>query len=169
MAKGTIEILGADELNYIFDNLPRHIGRKIILSALRKGANVLIKQARQNIQNFSKTLAKSIGTVTSKNKNSPSVWVGPQRKKGGWFAHFVEFGTVGVKRTTSAGGDRGNKAFLWVSRVKKGGRYRKDFRARPFMRPAFDVKQNEITGSIGKNLSAAIDSFVKRNSKKFKV
>lgn len=102
--------------------------KKNILAEARKVANIYVKAARTNIQDFPRdivvqkkggtkitipkgTLRRSMGTWTPKNATS-HVAAGPRsgafrklpENRDGWFAHFVEYGNFpdafGGKRTT---------------------------------------------------------------------
>jgi hypothetical protein len=53
-----------------------------------------------------------------------------------------------------------------VAGIKKGGRYRKDQPARPFMRPAIDNQKSNIGGLLTKNFAKYLDRVIQRNLKK---
>lgn len=169
-----IKLLGAREIDKILNELPQKVRRKFILAAWRRSAKPLIQAARNNIRNYSKQIAESIGNITGKSKTFPTIYIGP-RAKGkfkniAWIAPFIEFGVLGRKRNRKQGYQRetDNPEFAWVGKLKPGAQYRKDQPAHPFMRPAVDSTinqvQNNFEGELKTVFKKTIDKYNKRSA-----
>lgn len=91
-----IEISGIDEILKKLKVLPDRVQKNVVTGAIRAGASSISKEAKTLVPKDSGTLKKSIGVVKrrSKNKNIISFSVAPLKKKDGWYAHFLEFGTI---------------------------------------------------------------------------
>jgi HK97 gp10 family phage protein len=160
----TIKIDGYNELSKLIDGLSASQSKSVVRSALRKASRPIILAARDKVGNYSKTLASSI-TVNYQSREGDTIGIGPKKKgrvidkgdgvidatnvKDPWFAHFVEFGVSGVGRFKKIG--------------KK--RYRADQPARPFMRPAFDEKKQEVVDNMAESFRIALQNFLKRKAK----
>jgi HK97 gp10 family phage protein len=147
------EIQGWDAFLKTVEKLPDRQKRSEILKVLRRVAKPMVSAARSRvriadrvvyryvrggrIEQEPRTLQKSIGIITGRNRNYPNVLVGPRaggrKKYDGWFGHFLEFGT------------RNAPAF-------------------PFMRPAFNqTKTTSVQLSeklIAAQLQKSIDKYV---------
>lgn len=166
-----IELLGVKELNKILDTLPSKTRRSFILKAWRRSAKPLIRAAKNNIRSYSKSLANSIGNITGRSRDFPTIYVGPRargkHKDIAWIAPFVEFGTSGTKRKRAQGYKRktDNPDFAWVSKIKPGGRYRADQKAQPFMRPAVSSTINQVQHHFYKELKVVFEKHVQKYNK----
>jgi len=91
-----IEVNGLDEVLKKLKKLPEKVQKRVLVGAVRAGAKPIIKEAKRLVPVRTGTLKKSIGVVKrrSKNKNLIHFTVTPRKKKGGWYAHYVEFGTL---------------------------------------------------------------------------
>lgn len=91
-----VEILGMDEILKKLKILPERVQKNVLVGAVRASAKPMIKEAKSLVPKDSGTLKKSIGIRKrrSKDKNIVTFSVAPLKKKGGWYAHFIEFGTV---------------------------------------------------------------------------
>lgn len=157
----TIKIDGYNELSKLIDGLSASQSKSVVRSALRMASRPIIVSARDKVKGYSKTLASSI-TVNYQSREGDTIGIGPKKKnqatisgdgiigatnkRDPWFAHFVEFGVSGVGRFKRAG--------------KK--RYRADQPARPFMRPAFDEKKQEVVENMAQSFRVALQNFLKR-------
>lgn len=123
-----VKIEGMEELDKALRRLPDRVQKRVLKTALRAGARVIVKDAKNRVPVDSGTLKKSIKVVSGKSKKGPQatarVFVTTGREA--WYSHLIEFGTV-----------------------KKA--------ARPFLRPAFDSTQTEQIQAIGKKLAAGIE------------
>jgi len=146
---GNIELQGYEQVMQRLDGLERNVNRKLAYQALRKASRILILAARQKIQSYSKTVAKSIA-INYQSRHQVLVAVGPKKTKARdpWYAHFIEFGTSGIGR------------FKRKGRV----RYRADQPARPFMRPAYDETQEQILEDFGTSVMEVIDKHVQKTN-----
>jgi len=174
MADGfNIQLVGAKELSDLFKKLPPKIQRKQMLTALKNAAKPIVNAAKANISGYSKSIANNIGSFNGKNTNAAVIYTGVKvgRKSRGvdpWFAKFVEFGTSGVVNRKSRKVFNPNPAFAWVSKLKRGSKYREDQQAKPFMRPAIaaNMPKSEqiIQTELAKVLLKAIDKTYKKVS-----
>jgi len=146
---GSIDLQGYDEVMKRLSGLEQNVNRRLAYQALRKASRILILAARQKIQSYSKTVAKSIA-INYQSRHQVLVAVGPKKTKARdpWYAHFIEFGTSGIGR------------FKRKGRV----RYRADQPARPFMRPAYDETQEQILEDFGKSVMEVIDKYVQKKN-----
>jgi len=146
---GSIDLQGYDEVMKRLSGLERNVNRRLAYQALRKASRILILAARQKIQSYSKTVAKSIA-INYQSRHQVLVAVGPKKTKARdpWYAHFIEFGTSGIGR------------FKRKGRV----RYRADQPARPFMRPAYDETQEQILEDFGTSVMEVIDKHVQKKN-----
>ena len=91
-----VEISGMDEILKKLKILPDRVQKNVLTGAIRASAKPMIKEARSLVPKDKGTLKKSIGVVKRRSKDKKIVQfsVAPLKKKGGWYAHFIEFGTV---------------------------------------------------------------------------
>lgn len=135
-----LNILGAKELAKALNALPLKIERNIMRAALRAGAAVIAEEARNNVSNVSGELKATIRTSSNSKKGMVEANAVVGRKKKGWYATFVEFGTAphiiraGKNKPALSFRDR-NGIWRRVVEVNHTGAV-----AKPFMRPAFDTK-----------------------------
>lgn len=179
MAKKQIEVLGSDELKYIFKEMGTHLERKVMQSALQIAAKPLLKAAKAKVPTNSGELAKSIVIFPLRKAKKAGVIVGPEVKKGsaGWRAHFVEYGTAGkeLKQVVQANPNNRKRK----NARKKIGKFKiiangvttytnkiSGQTAQPFMRPAYAATENEMIENFGKSMTIAITRFAKRYEKK---
>jgi len=90
------DVKGLDEVLKKLKILPARIQKNVVTGAIRAGAKPILKEAKRLVPVDTGTLKKSIGIVKrrSKDKNIVIFSVTPRIKKGGWYAHFVEYGTA---------------------------------------------------------------------------
>lgn len=93
-----IDVIGMDDIIKKLKILPERVQKNVLTGAIRASTKPIIKEARNLVPKDSGTLKKSIGTKKrrSRDKNIIHFSVSPQKggKNNGWYAHFVEFGTV---------------------------------------------------------------------------
>lgn len=158
-----IRLEGDDQIIQMLRGLEKEVDRKKILSkAIRAGAKPIIKSARQKIRSFdfekdtkgkfkkkytkpvnSTVLKKSMGVVIRKGRRFNDWYgvVGPKvgGANDGWFAHWIEYGTL-AKRTEPL--EKGRQPGAQKAADKGLG-----FRKNPFLRPALfqqDLKAKKI-------------------------
>jgi HK97 gp10 family phage protein len=105
-----IRIDGMDDLTRLFKQLPDRINTKVIRSISRKGARVVVKEARAKTPvGETGNLKRSIQVILPRKRSSPGVLVGASVKGGnrgsGYHSHFLAEGTA--KRRTKKGANRG--------------------------------------------------------------
>lgn len=90
-----VETKGIQELLKSLHILPERIQKNVIVGAIRAGASSISKEMKLLAPKDSGKLSKSIGVVKRKSSNQNEIYfsVTPIIKKGGWKAHFLEFGT----------------------------------------------------------------------------
>ena len=130
------QITGFDELSLKIKALAtdrekirevRAILRKVAgstVAAIRANAPVSKRAHKARGVNISPgTLQRSIGTITGRNEENPTIFVGPRAKSGlnGWYGHFVEEDTnvysKGYKRKKrTRGANAGSSAAVSVKR-----------------------------------------------------
>lgn len=139
-----VDITGAKELAKQLNDLPLKIERNIMRAALRAGAAVIAAEAKQNVSVISGELQRSIRTSSNSKKGvvEANAVVGGKRRRG-WYATFVEFGTAAHVIKMGKSGRRlsfrtADGRWISAESVQHTGA-----RAKPFMRPAFDTKGQE--------------------------
>jgi HK97 gp10 family phage protein len=143
-------ITGGAELDAFLKTLAPKIEKNIMRSALRAGAKVFKAEAQANVPVRLGTLRKSVRVSGGSKKGEVFASVKAGNKKA-WYWHFIEFGT-GAHRI----GPKVAKALLVggavVEKINHPGA-----QAKPFLRPALDVKADEaiaaITAQIRKRLT----------------
>jgi len=148
-------ISGLDEVLRKLNKLPERIQKNIVTGAIRAGAKPIVKEARALVPKDTGTLKKSIGIKKrrSRDKNIVHFTVSPLAKKGGWKAHFIEFGTYSkfdhpMKKQRT--GKLGKKRAVIVA---KGG----GIKPHPFMRPAFEKKGEESIKFVKEYMKKRVD------------
>jgi HK97 gp10 family phage protein len=143
-----VTITGAKELAKMLNELPIKLERNIMRAALRAGAKVIADEAKQQVSVVSGELKRSIRTSSNSKKGVVEANAVVGRKKQGWYATFVEFGTAAHPITAGKNAKRlrfrlaDGKWFTGVSVNHTGAR------AKPFMRPAFDIKGQEAVQTV---------------------
>lgn len=145
-------ISGAAELEKVLRQLPGKINEDVQVRSLKKGAQIVAKQARQNAPRDRGDLAKSV-TVrkTAKRlryKDGLGLVIVTVRRPQGAHAHLVEFGTG--------------------PRERKDGRSTGQMPAQPFFRPAIDAKAAEALSVIGLQFGYEIERAAERLAGNFK-
>lgn len=125
-----VKITGAKELDNALSMLPKRIGRKILLQALRLGAKPMLGEARNSIRVDSGLTKKDIKirAVPAKESSAPAVAIAGSNAKSGraYIMRFLELGTSKMP-------------------------------ARPFLRPAFDNNAEQTLNIIGQELGRRIE------------
>ena len=98
--RSDFEVLGGQKLERELLKLPSRIMRNVVPVALRKGASLIVRAARNSLDGrpyATGALKKSLGTKLERNKFT--IQAGARRKigQGGRHAHLVEFGHGGPK------------------------------------------------------------------------
>lgn len=132
----TVKIKGAKLLNNALKNLPQAVERKLAMKALRKGARVILKEAKARAPVRRGTLKKSLAirTPPRQTKSAPRILVGATRDAP--HAHLVEFGHAIVVADGAVG---------FVA-------------AKPFLRPAFETRKADFLKIAGQELGRLIEA-----------
>lgn len=152
--RGTIKIEGFSELERLLKQLPRTVARKLARQALRVGAKIVQREAKQRAPKNTGTLAAGIkvraAKAKKKDRTAVMVRVGDGHFKGETFySGFIEFGYEKVPTIPLPGGK--------FKSAKRGSEPTTTIPPRPFMRPAFDAKKEEAARAIGKALGELIE------------
>lgn len=177
MVQITSSIEGFDRAVKALDALPDKFQKRALMPMLRRSTRPMIRAARSRLLAYGssyKNLSKSIGNITAKSRNA-IIYVGP-RVKGKWkfigyIAHWVEYGTKGIKGKGSgtrswSRTDKNVQFGEWVGGIPKGGRYRSDQPAKPFMRPAIDSEKNNVAKLVTQNFRDHLQTQINRLLKK---
>ena len=154
----TIRIRGGKELSQFLQQLPLRIEKNIMRSALRAGAGVIAKEAKNNVPIKYGKLKKSIRTGSNAKKGHVEAYLlaggrsnKKEKDKSAFYATFVEFGTAahiikgkdgGMLRFTAKDGKS-----IQTPQVSHPGAT-----AKPFMRPALDTKATDAVEAVAKRI-----------------
>jgi len=167
-----IQVIGNEEAIRSLMALDDKMQKRAIVKALKASAKPTLTRARQLARPSSKRVARSIKAWEARKVTFPLVLVAPKYTKNAntdpWFAHMIEGGTKGIKR--SAGAKRlplsTDHKLIHIRSLlknsKNGFGYRKDQPAKPFMQPAYDQTKEAVNNNITKELSSLIDKGLKK-------
>lgn len=104
-----IRIDGMNDLTNLFKQLPDRINTKVIRSISRKGARIVVKEARSKTPvGATENLKRSIQVILPRKRSNPGVLVGASVKGGsrgkGYHSHWVAYGTA--QRTQDSTGKK---------------------------------------------------------------
>lgn len=137
----SIGIGGAAGMGRVLDDLPRKLSARLLTRALRKGANVLRKEARRRAPKRSGNLRRSIRIRISKAQRrglAGAAGVQVYVSRGAFYGAFLEFGSARQP-------------------------------AHPFLRPAFDATDSAMVDAIGKQLGDDIEAVARALRKSFRI
>lgn len=142
-------IVGGRELDAFLQSLPVKVEKNILRSALRAGVNEFKDAAKANIRDQSGDLRRSVRVSTRVKGGTVSASLKAGNEKA-WYWHFVEFGTaahrIGPKNAKALA-----LAGVVVNFVNHPGA-----RAKPFMRPAFDLKAGAALEAVAAQIRARL-------------
>lgn len=137
-----IHVKGLSELQAFMDQLPAKIESNIMRSALRAGANVVLKEARANVPEKTGLLKSGLKVSTSRKYGQVRAVV----RAGGKHAYigkFVEYGTaahfIKPKKAKS----------LFIAGLLRDGVQHPGAAPKPFMRPALDSQAQAALMAVG--------------------
>lgn len=132
----SVNLTGDKELDATLRALGRRVEGRAQRQAMAAGGRIIRKAARANLPRGKyRRLRKSIAVKVERRESGWLARIGPT-KDGGWLGHIVEFGTG--------------------PRYTKKGAYRGIFRARPFLRPAYDTHLSAAQRKIAEVIEKAI-------------
>jgi len=156
-------ISGLKELVEALNTLPLKIERNIMRAALRQGANVVAREARQNVSVRYGNLKRSIRTGTNKTPTGVEGYVkaggrkgGGKKEKSAFYAKFIEFGAAA--HTIKAGKNKNLLVFipkgmgLVGKKVMTYSVNHPGTTAKPFLRPAMDARSSEAVAAIASKI-----------------
>lgn len=145
MANNDQTILGGRALDDALKTLAPKIQKNIMRSALRAGANVIKKEAKQEVPVRSGALRKSL-KVSTKSKNGTVTAVLKADSRVAPHAHLVEFGTRPHKIKPRNGEALRIDGHV-VSEIDHPGS-----RPKPFLRPSFDSKAPQAVVAVAEQI-----------------
>jgi len=151
MAQTDIKINGFKELGKFFDELPNDIRKKTGIAALRKGAKPMLEEAKRKVPVKTGELRNSLEVKTKRTARIPVVKVQASKRKGGYHAHLVEYGT--------AAHDIRN---VLIGNVFYPVIHHPGTSPQPFMRPAFLQKKDETLKIVLESITTEAVKKLKR-------
>lgn len=160
-----VKILGYSEMQTVLRTLPSKVSYKVNMQALRLSARKLVAIVRKETPKSSGNLKKSIGTISSNNKQKPAVLVavriGRKWKYSGWYAWFIHAGTSGfgarTKRST-------NKKQSGLEYSSSGSGLKAD----PFFKRGADKGLPIVLNSLKESYSKAIVRYLQKSVPRYK-
>ena len=163
------------ELDMVFKTLPKTLQSNAMRSAYRDASKPLKTAIKSKIPSFdikrpagtklvnSTILKKSIGTIVRRGKNDRKLYavVGPLINKGGWFGHWLEFGTL-ARRSEPLKKKRSAKA---QAMADKGLGLKKV----PFMRLATNQTRTTVQKVLRFEMIEAIENQMSKTIKRGKI
>lgn len=153
MIEGEVQhVRGLADLGKMLQQFPAKIEAKILRSALRQGANVILAESKARVPVKSGALRNTLRVKTSlKRGKVTATIVAGNGKKGVYYAGFVERGTKShIIRTRSSktlrmGGVSAKAVF--IKQVQHPGA-----RQKPFMAPALAAKADAAIKAIAEHI-----------------
>lgn len=166
--RGQIQVLGLQELDMIISKLPNKMSRKLVYSGMTRTIRAFTNRAKGLAPG---KIKMTIGTKRVKKSNQPALWAGYIFKKAEakdvYWAHWVEFGTSGIKKQTGYESPNPNPFFGGiVKRVPVGQRFQPKQEARPYIRPAWDTTKDNVEKEFIKQMKRAIEAHFRRYERK---
>ena len=164
-----VDIKGAKDIDRVLKGLANMGVSRVMKTASRSGAKVIVDQAKSNVATDDGKLRKAIfAQVRSVQNNTFRVTVGIDFKKAP-HGHLVEFGTKGRREAKGRRGRTTNRPPVLIDRKtgKVFGKSVASMPARPFMRPAFFTTADKVVVVFSKGIWRAVDKEIlrKRNLK----
>jgi hypothetical protein len=141
-----VAVTGLSDLQALLDTLPAKVEANLLRAAMRKGANVILKEARGNLAASGSVdtgvLAKGLKVSTNRSGGTVTASV-KARGEHAYIANWIEYGVAahGVKK----GADRSKG-------TGQDGKLHPGFTERPFLRPAMDTRAADALLAVGESL-----------------
>ena len=144
MAKNlTIRVEGVMDVERNLRKLPSRVQKRAIQRALRRGAKVVLVDAKRRVPVDTGLLRNSLRLRPQRGDAlETGLVLFADQKRGGFHAHLIEFGTK-------------------PHRLKGGGMH-PGTSPQPFMRPAFDSKKRKSVDIIAKAIGVEIEREAKK-------
>jgi HK97 gp10 family phage protein len=171
------QIQGLDELQRVLKDLPFVVSKRLVFSALRKGAKPMKEEAVNLAPRKSGTIKRAMVIVNNQYEDLPGIMISVTKgkkyhskgegNKDAWYARFQEFGTKGFgKRTrriksTSLNFKSGtvHRKYNTIGYKGKGT----GLPARAFMQRAFDSKHEQAMAIFKEELGINIVRYLNKN------
>jgi len=157
-----MKLKGGRELDAFLSAYPVKMQRNVMRGALRAGAKVIQKSAKQKVEKESGQTAKDIKIETDVRGGIPKARVklkGPHAHVGYFLEHGVgqhliartgaKEGRVAVRKAAQGNGTVKNRPMKIGGDFVSGILSHPGLRPHPFMRPALDEKQGEAIAAVG--------------------
>ena len=144
------KIEGGDELLKELASLGGNV-RSSARSAVRAGARVIQGEAESNEQGLGDGSGKQTAIkISQKKQGSIEAMIGPSKRK--WWYRYFETGVTAHEITGDPLVFEGDEGLVVIGGVQHPG-----MAAQPWLRPAFDTKQNDAVQAVGDALRQAIE------------
>ena len=137
-----INVAGFEGLQAFLDALPAKVEANIMRSALRAGAVIVAKKAKEDAPDNTGKLKANIRVSArlSKGVVTASAKVG---SKSAWYWHFIEYSGAKPHKIRANKG----KALAFAGRVYKYVQH-PGMKAKPFLRPALYTQQDDVLNAV---------------------
>ena len=154
-----VNIVGGADLAAFLKMLPKKLETNIMRAALRAGASVIAKEAKNNLSvHKTGALKKSIRTSSHSQQGTVFAYAraggnrsGASKDKSAFYSAFIEYGSAAHIITPKKGKllkfTAKDGSSVTTSKVSHPG-----FSAKPFMRPAFDAKGPEAVAAVAQKI-----------------
>lgn len=143
------KLKGGPELQKLLDTLPVRLERNILRAGLRAGATIVRDAARNNINNDTGALAKSVRVSTRAKGGVVSATV-KAGNAAAPYAGMVEFGTS--PHLLNKGANQKSKVLNIAGKLISGKIEHPGAKPAPFLRPAIDQNQAEVIQAVGNRI-----------------
>lgn len=146
----TTNVKGLAELQAVLNTLPAKVERNLMRSAMRQGANVIMKKAKANLaaNGSVETAVLQRGIKVSTNAKGGTVTAKVRASgKHGYIANWIEYGVSA--HSIKKGADLSSGKL-------QSGKPHPGFSEVPFMRPALDTEMQTALIAVGKALQARL-------------
>lgn len=145
-----VNVKGLAELQAFLDQLPAKMEANIMRSAMRAGANVILKEARANVPAKTGLLRAGLRVSTNSRRGVVKATI----RAGGKHAYigkFVEYGTaahfIKPKKAKS----------LFIAGIMRNGVDHPGAAPKPFMRPALDSQAQAALVAVGEAIKKRLN------------
>ncbi len=148
--KVTARVDGGDQLLKELASLGGNV-RSSARSAVRAGARVIQAEAESNTQTLGDGSGKHTAIkISQRVKGTIEAMIGPSKRK--WWYRYFETGVTAHEITGGPLVFEGDEGLVVIGSVRHPG-----MAAQPWLRPAFDTKQDDAVQAVGDTLRRAVE------------
>ena len=151
MAGPNLRVEGVPELRAKLAALGDKAERKVVRTAIRKAANIVLKEVRSRAPSKTGRLRKGLRVSVSVTAGNEVAKIGAKRRAGARHAHLLE---LGVRPHTIRSKYR--RALRIGGRMIGGRVMHPGVRPRPFLRPGFEATKDDAIRVFKEQLQTAI-------------